>query len=139
MQHWIISIVRVFKQAVGALFFGDDGTAPEYLLHRLGHWTGMGSDHGDGGWSIDTPSWWRGLDSPSAPTGPAFNIDGTPMTPGGLFDMAGKPFGVTDSGTGLGGSFGHDGSSGLSGTDWSSSSGSSMDWSSGSSWSSHDW
>jgi hypothetical protein len=143
MQHWIHHIVRVFKQAADALFFGGDATLRETLQHRLGSWTGMDDDHGFGGVSDDTADRWSGLEGGSAPTGPAFNVDGTPMMSGGMVDISGKPFGVTDTGTGLGGSFGHDVFSSLSSTDWSSSSGSdwssSSDWSSGSSWSSHDW
>lgn len=149
MQHWIHSIVRVFKQAVDALFFGGDATLRETLQDRLGSWTGMGADHEVGGWSDDTSDRWMGLDGGSVQMGPAFNVDGTPMMSGGMVDISGKPFGVTDTdtdtgtGTGLGGGFGHDVFSGLSSTDWSSSSGtdwsSSSDWSSGSSWSSHDW
>ena len=45
MQHWIISIVRVFKQAADALFFSADGTSCEDPIRRPDFHAGVGSDH----------------------------------------------------------------------------------------------
>lgn len=133
MQHRIISTFRAFMQALIGLLSGADGTLrdPQCLAHGAQDSFGNGFDRDDVGWPLHAQARHL-LDDPMGTShGPAVNVDGTPMMAGGLVDVAGKPYGMTDSCDAFGG--GGAGIDGVSGT------GSGMDGSIGSSWSSHEW
>lgn len=143
MEHRIIRIVRAFMQFMEGLCSGADDTSRESSSQppRARFWSGGGTDHDIDGGSADLAAG-HGLAEPtSSPIKPVVNVDGTPMMPGGLVDMEGKPFGVSDVGSGLGGGLGG-WLTGIASSDWSSGGGLGCDWSNdcgGGSWSSHDW